>query len=116
MISDGIKNGNYQKLFCAENMICGKESAASNYAAGFYGIGKKLIPTVMDRLARLAEDCNSLQGITLFRSTGGGTGSGMGSRVIETIKNAYPNKTIIDFNVYSPSQVGFPIFSIDVLK
>lgn len=100
-ILDAIKNGSYQKLFSTQNMICGKEDAASNYAAGFYGVGKKLTSTVMDQLARLAEDCNSLQGIALFRSIGGGTGSGMGSRIIESIKNTYPNKTIIDFNVYS---------------
>lgn len=87
-------------------MIYGKENAASNYAAGFYGIGKKLSSEIMTRLSHLAEDCNTLQGIVLFRSTGGGTGSGLGSRIIEDIKNMYPNKTIIDFNICSSPDVS----------
>lgn len=105
-VLDEIKKGIYQNLFSSESIICGKENAASNYAAGFYGIGKKMLPEVMNQLARLAEDCNSLQGIALFRSIGGGTGSGMGSRIIETIKNTYPSKTITDFNIYSTSKVS----------
>lgn len=82
-------------------MIHGKENASSNHAAGFYGVGKKLTITFMDRLTHLAEDCDSLQGIALFRSIGGGTGSGMGSRIIDNIKNTFPNRTVLDFNVYS---------------
>lgn len=87
-------------------MISGKENSGSNYAAGFYGEGNKLTSLVMDQLARLTEDCNSLQGIALFRSIGGGTGSGLGSRIIDNIKNTYSNKTIIDFNVCSSSTVS----------
>ncbi|XP_008186957.1 tubulin alpha-2 chain [Acyrthosiphon pisum] len=103
-VIDVLKSGKFQNLFSHENMISGKESAASNYAAGFYGVGKTLSSKVMDQLARLAEDCNSLQGIAVFRSISGGTGSGMGSRIIETIRNTYPNKTIIDLNVCSSSE------------
>lgn len=91
-------------------MICGKENAASNYAAGFYGIGKKLSSAVMNQLSHLAEDCNALQGIALFRSTGGGTGSGMGSRIVEDIKNMYPSKTIIDFNVCYFSHLDVSVY------
>lgn len=87
-------------------MICGKEDAASNFAAGFHGVGKMLSSTVMNQLARLAENCNSLQGIAVFRSISGGTGSGMGSRIINNIKNSYPNKTIIDVNICSSPDVS----------
>lgn len=91
-------------------MISRKESSGNNYAAGFYGEGNKLTSLVMDQLAHLAEDCNLLQGIALFRSSGGGTGSGLGSRIIDNIQNTYPNKTIIDFNVCSSSAVGVHYF------
>lgn len=114
MISDAIKNGNYNKLFPPQNMIYGKENAASNHAAGYYGVDRKITSTVMDQLAHLAEDCNSLQGIALFRSVGGGTGSGMGSRIIENIKTMYPNKTIIDFNIYS-SEVSVNSFMLPIV-
>lgn len=93
-------------LFSPQSMISGKEDAANNYAAGFHGVGKKLSSEVMDQVARLAEDCNSLQGIAVFRSISGGTGSGMGSKIIDNIKNAYPSKTIIDFNFCSSAEVS----------
>lgn len=87
-------------------MISGKENAGNNYAAGFYGVGKTLSLEVIDQLRRLAEDCNSLQGIALFRSIGGGTGSGMGSKLIEMIKNAYPKISIVDFNICPSPEVS----------
>ncbi|VVC37355.1 Hypothetical protein CINCED_3A023846 [Cinara cedri] len=105
-VIDTIKTGNYQKLFPNQNMINDKENAASNYAAGFYGIGKKLSSAVMNQLSCLAENCNALQGIALFRSTGGGTGSGMSSRIINDIKDMYPSKTIIDFNICTSSEMS----------
>lgn len=95
-------------------MISGKEDAASNFAAGFHGVGQRLSSAVMNQLARLAEDCNSLQGIAVFRSISGGTGSGMGSRIINNIKNSYPNKTIIDFNFGSSPEVSVHlVYKID---
>lgn len=104
--SDEIKCGNYRNLFSARSMIRGKENAGNNYATGFYGVGKKLSTEAADSLAHLAEQCNSLQGIALFRSMGGGTGSGIGSRIIDVIKDTYPNKTIIDFNVCPSPEVS----------
>lgn len=115
LVLDALKNGKHQGLFSAQSMISGHENAASNYAAGFYGVGRKLSSTVMNQLAHLAENCNSLQGIALFRSTGGGTGSGMGSQIIQCIKNAYPNKTILDFNVCPSSEVSVE-FRLSYLK
>ena len=45
-------------------------------ARGHYTIGKELIDTVMDRVRRLTDNCNGLQGFFTFHSFGGGTGSG----------------------------------------
>jgi len=54
----------------------------------------------MDRVRKLAESCDGLQGFVLFHSFGGGTGSGFGSRVMENLFNHYPSKCNIEFAVY----------------
>ena len=57
-------------------MITGKEDAANNYARGHYTIGKEQIDLSMEKIRRLADQCNGLQGFVVFHSFGGGTGSG----------------------------------------
>ncbi|XP_050546811.1 tubulin alpha-2 chain-like [Daktulosphaira vitifoliae] len=105
-VIDEIRTGAYKDLFPSQNIFTGKENAASNFASGLYGIGKRLSKSILDQLKTLAEDCNSLQGIAIFRSIGGGTGSGLGTLLIESIKDLYLNKTVLDFNVYPSPQLS----------
>ncbi|KAF9122790.1 alpha-tubulin, partial [Linnemannia schmuckeri] len=71
-----VRNGSYRNLFHPEQMICGKEDAANNYARGHYTIGKELVDKVLDKVRKLADNCSGLQGFFVFHSFGGGTGSG----------------------------------------
>ena len=52
-------------------------------ARGHYTVGKEMVDTVMDKIRRLADNCNGLQGFFVFLSFGGGTGSGFGALVLE---------------------------------
>ncbi|XP_049820171.1 tubulin alpha chain-like [Aethina tumida] len=49
-VIDEIRMGDYRQLFHPEQLITGKEDASSNYARGYFSIGKELINSVMDRL------------------------------------------------------------------
>ena len=71
---DEVRTGEYRQLFHPEQLISGKEDAANNYARGHYTVGKELVDEVVDRIGRLAERCEGLQGFMLFHSFGGGTG------------------------------------------
>ena len=66
--------GTYRQLFHPEQLITGKEDAANNYARGHYTIGKEQIDLSMEKIRRLADQCNGLQGFVVFHSFGGGTG------------------------------------------
>ena len=70
-----MRTGTYRQLFHPEQLISGKEDAANNYARGHYTVGKELVDEVVDRIGRLAERCEGLQGFMLFHSFGGGTGN-----------------------------------------
>merc|ERR1711966_379331 len=61
----------------------GKEDAANNYARGHYTIGKEIVDLVLDRIRKLADNCTGLQGFLVFNAVGGGTGSGLGSLLLE---------------------------------
>lgn len=86
---DEIRVGKYKDLFHPEQLITGKEDAANNYARGHYTVGKELIDDVMDRLRKVADRCNGLQGFLFTHSFGGGTGSGFGALLLERLSIDY---------------------------
>jgi tubulin alpha len=71
-------------------LVSSNEDASNNYARGHYTVGKEAIDTTMDRLRRLAANCDGLQGFLVFRSFGGGTGSGFASLLMQKLSNEYP--------------------------
>ncbi|KAH8872763.1 Tubulin alpha chain [Schistosoma japonicum] len=99
-VIDEIRNGSYKHLFHPEQLITGKEDAANNYARGHYTIGKQLIDTVIERIRRTSEQCNSLQGFLVFNSFGGGTGSGFTALLMERLSNEYGKQSKLEFAIY----------------
>ena len=69
-LADEVRTGEYRQLFHPEQMITGKEDAANNYARGHYTVGKELIDHVLDRIRRLSDQCEGLQGFLVFHSFG----------------------------------------------
>jgi tubulin beta len=86
---DFIRSSSCGQLFRPDNVICGHAGAGNNWAVGYYTEGAELIDSVMDIVRREAESCDYLQGFQLTHSLGGGTGSGMGSRLVEKIQQEY---------------------------
>lgn len=52
-----------------------------------------------------ADNCSGLQGFLVFRSYGGGTGSGFTSLLIEHLSVDYGKKCKLEFSVYPAPQV-----------
>lgn len=103
---DEIRTGDYRTLFHPELLISGKEDAANNYARGHYTIGKEMVESVIDRIRRVADNCNSLQGFLIFHSFGGGTGSGFGALLLERLSTEYGKKCKLEFAVYPAPRVS----------
>ena len=80
-------------MFDKDSLICGKESAADNYAKGRYTLGREFINPVVKSLRSLSENCSSLQGFMITHSIGGGTGSGFTSLLLEKMNNQFCNKS-----------------------
>ena len=89
-----------------EQLITGKEDAANNYARGHYTIGKEIVDLVLDRIRKLADNCTGLQGFLCFNAVGGGTGSGLGSLLLERLSVDYGRKSKLGFTIYPSPQVS----------
>lgn len=104
-VIDEIRTGAYRNLFHPDTLITGKDDSGSNFARGYNLMASELLDRAMNAIRRVADRCRSLRGFLVFRAIGGGTGSGLGTRIMEKIVEDFGKKmTIIEFLVYpSPS-------------
>ena len=65
-----------------------------------------MVELVLDRIRKLADNCTGLQGFLCFNSVGGGTGSGLGSNILERLSVDYGRKSKIGFCVYPSPEVS----------
>jgi len=88
-VIDDVKNGPLAGIFHPEFLLSGKEDAANNFARGHYTVGKEIIDKVNDRLRKLVDNCDNVQGFIITHSVGGGTGSGLGALILERVAVDY---------------------------
>ncbi|KAK3082972.1 hypothetical protein FSP39_010365 [Pinctada imbricata] len=64
------------------------------YIVGYYGLHNKgeehIIETTMEKVRREIELCDAYSGCVVMHSLSGGTGSGLGSKLIEMLRDQYP--------------------------
>lgn len=60
----------------------------------------------MDRIRKLADNTNGLQGFLVFSAVGGGCGSGLGSLILDQLKTDYPKKSRLAFTIYPSPQIS----------
>jgi tubulin alpha len=110
--TDEVRTGTYRELYHRDQLITGKEDAASNYARGHYTIGKELVDLVLDRVRKLADRCSSLQSFLIFHSFGGGTGSGFTSLLMEKLSADYGKMCKLQFAPQTSTGVVEPYNSV----
>jgi tubulin alpha len=76
-VNDAVANGPTSALFHPEFLISGKEDAANNFARGHYTVGKEQMDKVNDRIRKMVDNSENVQGFVIHHSVGGGTGSGL---------------------------------------
>ncbi|XP_041375008.1 tubulin delta chain-like isoform X2 [Gigantopelta aegis] len=77
-----------------KNVLAGKRGRGSNWAMGYYGLQSKgddtLVENTIDAVRHVVERCDSFTGTVVMHSLAGGTGSGLGSRLCECLRDEYP--------------------------
>ncbi|XP_954407.1 tubulin alpha chain, putative [Theileria annulata] len=105
-VIDSVEKSRFGGLYHPEQLISGKEDAANNFARGHYTVGRDIYSPVMDRIRRLTDNCDSIQGFLFFSAVGGGTGSGTGSLLLENIGAEFERKTKLSFCIWPSPQVS----------
>ncbi|KAL0479088.1 tubulin gamma [Acrasis kona] len=102
----GIRNGPYRRLYNEENIYISKEGggAGNNWGSG-YTQAEQVHEELMEVLEREADNSDSLEGFVLLHSVAGGTGSGVGSYLLEKINDRFPKKLVTTYSVF-PSSSG----------
>ncbi|RVE49223.1 hypothetical protein evm_006115 [Chilo suppressalis] len=103
---DEIRSGAYRQLYHPSSLLTGKEDAASNFAQGYFGVGREMIDLALNRVRVAAEDCDHLQGFIIIRSFGGGTGSGFTALLLEGLSREYGKLSKIEFAIYPAPKIS----------
>lgn len=99
-VIDELRSSAYKALFNPEQLVSGKEDAANNFVRGYHSIGCEIIDMVSDKIRRMVERTNNLQGFFLCHSFGGGTGSGFSAKLMDRLMEDYPRQTKFQVAVY----------------
>ncbi|XP_022757506.1 tubulin gamma-1 chain isoform X2 [Durio zibethinus] len=104
-VINGIQNSEYRNLYNHENIFVADHGggAGNNWASGYHQ-GKGVEEDIMDMIDREADGSDSLEGFVLCHSIAGGTGSGMGSYLLETLNDRYSKKLVQTYSVF-PNQM-----------
>ncbi|URE16172.1 hypothetical protein MUK42_30658 [Musa troglodytarum] len=104
-VINGIQNSEYRNLYNHENIFVSDHGggAGNNWASGYHQ-GEQVVDDIMDMVDREADGSDSLEGFVLCHSIAGGTGSGMGSYLLETLNDRYSKKLVQTYSVF-PNQM-----------
>ncbi|KAI9813453.1 MAG: gamma-tubulin [Pycnora praestabilis] len=104
-VINGIQTGPYKNIYNPENFYIGKDGlgAGNNWGAG-HAAGETVQEEVFDMIDREADGSDSLEGFMLLHSIAGGTGSGLGSFMLERLNDRFPKKLIQTYSVFPDTQ------------
>jgi tubulin epsilon len=107
-VLNSILKDNLGTLFDEQQLISDVSGSGNNWAHGHEVYGKKYANAILESIRRAAECCDSLQSFFLIHSMGGGTGSGLGTYILEQLKDNFED-------VYRFTTAVFPSEDDDVI-
>ncbi|KAF7694678.1 Tubulin gamma chain [Cucumispora dikerogammari] len=117
-----ISNIFQSNLYCKDSILTHPNGLGSgnNWAQGFQN-GRELKTQLLDLINRELENADNPESFNLIHGVAGGTGSGLGSYIIELIREFYPKKLLTTLSVFpnihtSSDTVVQPYNSVLTLK
>eukprot|EP00166_Cyanidium_caldarium_P000670 ctg_126.g78 len=106
-VIQAIRSSAYRQLFNPENCFVSADGggAGNNWASG-YRQGEEREEELFDMVEREAENSDSLAGFQMCHSIAGGTGSGLGSYLLERLNDRFPKKVIQTYSVFPNQAYG----------
>jgi tubulin epsilon len=85
-----LEKSHLSELFDTKHFIKGVDGAGNNWAHGNYHYGPFYRESIIEKINKQLELCDSPQCFMITHSLGGGTGSGLGTYIIGLLKEYYP--------------------------
>ncbi|AWP19561.1 putative tubulin epsilon chain isoform 3 [Scophthalmus maximus] len=95
-----ILQGPLSEVFDSTQLLTDVSGSGNNWAVGHMSYGSVYREQIVDKLRKAAEHCDCLQCFFLIHSMGGGTGSGLGTRVLSLLEEEFPEVCRIVTSVY----------------
>lgn len=103
-----ILKGPLRDVFDCQQLITDVSGSGNNWATGFMMYGQQYREQISEVIRRTAELCDCLQCFFVIHSMGGGTGSGLGTSVLNLLADEYPD-------VYRFTTAVYPSADDDVI-
>lgn len=78
------------------SQLCQSSGSGNNWAYGFHSHGPRCKEKILNLLQKESEKCDSLSGFFIMMSLAGGTGSGVGSYVLQMLQDYFPRSTSLN--------------------
>ncbi|XP_074415865.1 tubulin epsilon chain [Austrofundulus limnaeus] len=95
-----ILQGPLREVFDSTQLLTDVSGSGNNWAAGYMTYGSAYRESIVDKLRKASEHCDCLQCFFLIHSMGGGTGSGLGTRVLSLLEEEFPDVCRIVTSMY----------------
>ncbi|XP_065886602.1 tubulin epsilon chain-like [Dysidea avara] len=90
VVSELLK-GPLGEVFDHQQLLTDVSGSGNNWAVGNKMYGHKYKDQISETLRTTVEHCDCLQSFFLLHSMGGGTGSGVGTKLLEILQDEYPD-------------------------
>ncbi len=100
--------GSFLKILSSSAFLCSQICLIANFVCvcAHPIVGKEIVDLCLDRIRKLADNCTGLQGFLIFHAVGGGTGSGLGSLLLERLSVDYGKKSKLSMTIFPSPQVS----------
>ncbi|XP_058501910.1 tubulin epsilon chain [Solea solea] len=99
-----ILQGPLREVFDSTQLLTDVSGSGNNWAVGHMTYGSAYREQIVDKLRKAAEHCDCLQCFFLIHSMGGGTGSGLGTKVLKLLEEEFPDVCRIVTSVYPSAE------------
>ena len=111
-IINKIKKSKFKDLYSSNSYFYGKEDSSSIYGRGLDLYNKNLKYDFEEGLRKIIEPCDNIQGILIYHSLGGGTGSAITANLVHYLFQTYPKIISANFSIFPSYNNNFSITEI----
>lgn len=104
-----ILKGPQKGLYTPDQFVTSKEGPANIYPGGRYLLGPSYLDLALERIKKTAEKLESVDGIIIYDSIGGGTGSGLGSLLLEHLESDYEKVKRLGITVFPTPKFSYNV-------